>query len=153
MEAAGAREPALTARNVVSTRTDASTSLTGRPHALWFAAGSATAAVSGGLLAALYIASVIGWSLEGRAPVSGWLGIVMGVAGLNAFGNAIDSFVGDSATTRILGTYRGNPAILNYNASTAQVVVQGTDGAFISGWQMSPAQLANVIERRSLGGG
>ena len=50
-----------------------------RPHALWFAAGSATAAVTGGLLAALYIASVIGWSLEGRAPASAWLGIVMGV--------------------------------------------------------------------------
>jgi hypothetical protein len=79
MEAAGEREPALTARNVVSERTDARTSTTGRPHALWLAAGSATAAVTGGLLAALYIASVIGWCLEGRAPASGLLGIVMGV--------------------------------------------------------------------------
>lgn len=46
---------------------------------MWLAAGSPTAAVTGGLLAALYIASAIGWSLEGRAPGSGWLGIVMGV--------------------------------------------------------------------------
>ena len=86
MEAAGEREPALTARNLVSTRTDARTSRTGHPHALWFAAGSATAAVTGGLLAALYIASVIGWSVEGRAPASGWLGIVMGVVVGGIFG-------------------------------------------------------------------
>jgi hypothetical protein len=76
-----------------------------------------------------------------------------GAAGFDAYGKAIDSFVGDSSTTRILGTYRGDPAILNYNVNTAQVVVQGTDGTFISGWQMSPAQLQNVIERGSLGGG
>jgi hypothetical protein len=55
--------------------------------------------------------------------------------------------------SRIFGTYRCDPAILNYNANTAQVVVQGTDGTFISGWQMSPAQLQNVIEWGSLGGG
>jgi|GEM_PF-5740030 len=83
MEAAGEREPGLTARNVVSTRSDATTSTTGQPHALWFAAESATAAVTGGLLAAFYIASVIGWPVEGRAPApapaSGWAGIVMGV--------------------------------------------------------------------------
>jgi hypothetical protein len=76
-----------------------------------------------------------------------------GAAGFDSFGKAIDSFVQDSSTTRIVGTYRGDPAILNYNANTAQVVVQGTDGTFISGWQMSPAQLQNVIERGSLGGG
>jgi hypothetical protein len=74
MEAAGELVPAMTASNVISTRTDASTSTTGRPRALWFVAGSATAAVTGGLLAVLYIASVIGWSLEGRAPARrfGW---------------------------------------------------------------------------------
>ena len=64
-EAAGESEPALTARYVVSTRTDARTSTSGRPHALSFAAGSATAAVTDGLLAALYIASVVGWPAEG----------------------------------------------------------------------------------------
>ena len=30
-------------------------------------------------MAALYITSAIGWSLEGRSPGSEWLGIVMGV--------------------------------------------------------------------------
>jgi len=90
MEAAGEREPGLTARNVVSTRSDATTSTTGQPHALWFAAESATAAVTGGLLAAFYIASVIGWPVEGRAPApapaSGWAGIVMGVVVGGNFG-------------------------------------------------------------------
>jgi hypothetical protein len=79
MERAGESGPALTARNVVSERTDARTSTTGRPHVVWLAAGSASAAVTGGLLAAHYIASAIGWSLEGRSPGSEWLGIVMGV--------------------------------------------------------------------------
>lgn len=79
MNAAGRRVPAARARNVISTRTDASSSTTGRPRALWFAAGAATAAVTGGLLAVVYIAFVIGWALEGRAPASAWFGIVMGV--------------------------------------------------------------------------
>ena len=86
MEAAGEREPGLTARNVVSTRSDATTSTTGHPHALWFAAESATAAVTGGLLAAFYIAAVIGWPVEGGAPASGWIGIVMGVVVGGIFG-------------------------------------------------------------------
>jgi hypothetical protein len=76
-----------------------------------------------------------------------------GASGFEAFGKAVDSFVGDSATVRVMGTYRGSPAILNYNPATAQVVVQATDGAFVSGWQMSPAQLQNVITKASLGGG
>lgn len=74
----------------MSTRTDATTSTTGHPHALWFAAGPATAAVTGGLLAAFYIAAVIGWPVEGRAPASapasGWAGIVMGVVVGGIFG-------------------------------------------------------------------
>lgn len=94
-------------------------------------------------------------ALEAKFKHAGDFGVSegRGAAAFDAYGKAIDSFVGDSATTRIVGTYRGGPAILNYNANTAQVVVQGTDGTFISGWQMSPAQLQNVIERGSLGGG
>ena len=70
----------------MSTRIEVRTSTSGRPAALWFAAGSATGAVTGGLSAALYIASVIGWLAEGRAPASGWLGIVMGVVVGGIFG-------------------------------------------------------------------
>jgi hypothetical protein len=76
-----------------------------------------------------------------------------GASGFDSFGKAVDSFVADSGTVRVVGTYRGSPAILNYNPTTAQVVVQATDGAFVSGWQMSPAQLQNVITNGSLGGG
>jgi len=46
--------------------------------------------VTGGLLAAFYIAAVIGWPVEGRAPASapasGWAGIVMGVVVGGIFG-------------------------------------------------------------------
>jgi hypothetical protein len=76
-----------------------------------------------------------------------------GAAGVQQFGKALNSFVDDSGTVRTLGTYRGDPAILNYNPVTSQVVVQSPDGSLISGWQMSPAQLQNVIQQGSLGGG
>jgi YD repeat-containing protein len=76
-----------------------------------------------------------------------------GAAGFQRFGDAIRSFVEDTSTVRTVGEYRRAPAILNYNAATRLVVVQAPDGAFITGWRMSVAQLKNVIERRSLGGG
>ncbi len=76
-----------------------------------------------------------------------------GAAGFEAFGKALTLFVADSGTVRVMGTYRGSPAILNYNLTTAQVVVQATDGAFVSGWRMSAAQLQYVITKASLGGG
>lgn len=76
-----------------------------------------------------------------------------GGAGFDAYGKAADSFVGDSSTVRVAGTYRGNPAILNYNATSRLVVVQSPDGAFVSGWQLSEAQLQNVMTRGGLGGG
>jgi hypothetical protein len=93
--------------------------------------------------------------LEAKFNHAGDFGVTesRGASGFQAFGKALDSFVGDTDTVRVVGTYRGSPAILNYNPSTAQVVVQSPAGGFISGWQMSPAQLQNVISRGSLGGG
>ncbi len=76
-----------------------------------------------------------------------------GAAGFDAYGKAVDSFVSDSSTIRTAGTYRGNPAILNYNPESRLVVVQAPSGEFVSGWQMSEQQVLNVIERGSLGGG
>jgi len=94
-------------------------------------------------------------ALEAKFKHAGDFGVTepRGAAGFGAYGKAVDAFVQDSGTTRVVGSYRGDSAILNYNANTAQVVVQAPDGTFISGWQMSPAQLQNVIERGSLGGG
>ena len=76
-----------------------------------------------------------------------------GSSSFDAYGKALDEFVRDPKTTRIRGTYRGKPAILNYNQANRLVVVQAPDGSYVSGWQMSKAQLQNVISRRSLGGG
>lgn len=76
-----------------------------------------------------------------------------GTAGFDAFGKALDDFVRDPATTRVMGTYRKAPAILNYNVTTRLVLVQTPAGEFVSGWQMLPNQFMNVVTRRSLGGG
>jgi Colicin D len=76
-----------------------------------------------------------------------------GAAAFDAYGKAVSTFVNDSSTVRVLGTYRGNSAILNYNPESSLVVVQSPSGGFVSGWQMSQEQLQNVIERGSLGGG
>jgi hypothetical protein len=76
-----------------------------------------------------------------------------GAAGFEAYGNAVDSFVSDSSTVRIEGTYRGNAAILNYDPQSRLVVIQEPSGEFVSGWRMSPAQLHYVVTKGSLGGG
>lgn len=76
-----------------------------------------------------------------------------GAAGFDAFGEAIESFLNDIATVRLVGTYRGRSAILSFNPESRLVVVQAPDGAFVSGWRMSEAQFENVITRGSLGGG
>jgi hypothetical protein len=76
-----------------------------------------------------------------------------GAAGFDAYGKAVNSFINDSSTVRTLGTYRGDPAILNYNPDSGLVVVQAPSGEFISGWQASEQQLWNVMNRGSLGGG
>jgi len=76
-----------------------------------------------------------------------------GAQGFEDFRQAVTDFVNDPATIRIDGTYRGDPAILNYNPATRLVVVQQPTGEFVSGWQMSPAQLHYVQTTGSLGGG
>jgi hypothetical protein len=72
-------------------------------------------------------------------------------AAYKAFAEEVDRFVSASTTTRVFGTYRGKPVVLNYDAATHLVVVQAPSGTFISGWKMYEKQLRAVIERRSLG--
>ena len=143
----GAVAPAVTTPDGLTPRLSSVADGTGLPLAI---EDSAVAAEAG-----LPELSASRAALEAKFKHAGDFGVTegRGAAGFDAYGKAVDAFVRDSSTTRIVGTYRGDPAILNYNASTAHVVVQDTNGTFISGWQMSPAQLQNVIERGSLGGG
>ena len=53
-------------------------------------------------------------------------------------------------TLNIDGTYRKEPAILNYNPDTKLVVIQKPDGDYVSGWKLSPDQEKNVTESGSL---
>jgi hypothetical protein len=76
-----------------------------------------------------------------------------GKAGFEAFENAVKQHVDDPATMHINGTYRGEPAILNYNSNNGLVVVQSPTGEFISGWRVSPAQATNILNQGKLGGG
>ena len=76
-----------------------------------------------------------------------------GQAGFDAFAKAVSEQVIDPATLHIAGTYRGSPAILNFNPSTGTVVVQNPAGEFISGWRASQAQATNILNQGKLGGG
>lgn len=69
------------------------------------------------------------------------------------FEQALHDFMDAPGTTRIRGTYHGQPAILSYSSKTGQVVVQDASGNFVSAWKMSPAQLQHVMTSGSLGGG
>lgn len=76
-----------------------------------------------------------------------------GKAGFDAYEESVSEQVKDPATMHIAGTYRGNPAILNYNPSTGTVVVQSPTGEFISAWRVSQAQATNIVNHGKLGGG
>jgi hypothetical protein len=76
-----------------------------------------------------------------------------GRAGFDNFDRAVTQVVDDPATLHIQGTFRGQPAILNYNPNSGLCVIQSPDGKFISGWKLDPEQAANVTSRGTLGGG
>lgn len=76
-----------------------------------------------------------------------------GKEGFRQFDDAVKNHVDDPATLHIDGTYRGNPAILNYNPNTGLVVVQSPSGEFVSGWKLSRQQAQNVLDQGKLGGG
>ncbi|WP_428342353.1 colicin D domain-containing protein [Mycobacterium sp.] len=76
-----------------------------------------------------------------------------GRAGFDKFENALKAVVDDPSTVHIQGTYRGQPAILNYNPDSGVCVIQSPGGQFVSGFKLSPGQVQNVLGRGSLGGG
>jgi hypothetical protein len=73
-----------------------------------------------------------------------------GKAGLDEFEQAVRSQIQDPATLHINGTYRGDPAVINYNPNTGLAVIQKPSGEFVSGWRLSPEQATNVLQRGSL---
>lgn len=75
-----------------------------------------------------------------------------GGEGFRHFADALDRFMRAPTTTRIGGTYRGQPAVLNFDRNTNLVVIQDMGGSLLSGWKMSPAQARHLYERGRLGG-
>jgi pyruvate/2-oxoacid:ferredoxin oxidoreductase beta subunit len=66
------------------------------------------------------------------------------------FEQALRAHVEDQTTVVIQGTYRGEPVTHFVNPQTGLHVMRGADGAFVSGWRLTPDQLANVLARSSL---
>ena len=93
--------------------------------------------------------------LEAKYKHAGDFGVTAprGTTGFQQFGKALSEFVNSGSTIRMWGTYRRSPAVLNFDVNSGRVVVQYPDGAFWTGFRANAAQLANIIERRSLGGG
>jgi hypothetical protein len=75
-----------------------------------------------------------------------------GRKGFEAFESTVKEFVQRESTQHKAGTYLGKPVILNYDESTRLVVIQETNGSFVSGWRMSDAQLRHVVRDGRLGG-
>lgn len=73
-----------------------------------------------------------------------------GAAGFNEFDDVIKKFVDSPTTVRQLGTYRGDEVVMNYDPSTRLIIIQDTDGQFVSGWRLDDDQYANVSIRGSL---
>jgi hypothetical protein len=73
-----------------------------------------------------------------------------GLAGFERLADALKQFVHDPSTLHINGTYRGQPAVLNYNPDSGICIIEGFDGSFQSGWKLSPEQAWNVLNRGSL---
>lgn len=73
-----------------------------------------------------------------------------GKTGFQEFDQALKSHVDNPSTLHINGTYRGDPAIINYNPETGLAVIQKPTGEFISGWRLDPQQAMNVLQRGSL---
>jgi isocitrate lyase len=66
------------------------------------------------------------------------------------FERAMRAHVEDETTLVILGTYRGEPATHFVNPQTGLNVMRDAQDAFVSGWRLTPVQLANLLTRRSL---
>lgn len=78
----------------------------------WVAASLTSAAATGGLVAILYLASAIGWTIEGRAPASGWVAVVAGVAAGSVAGGVAIGIQRQRAWPRIAAPIIGSALIV-----------------------------------------
>jgi hypothetical protein len=58
--------------------------------------------------------------------------------------------VEDEMTLALAGTYRGEQVTHFVNPQTGLNVIRDAQYAFVSGWRLTPVQLANVLIRRRL---
>jgi hypothetical protein len=93
--------------------------------------------------------------LEGKFKHARDFGVMVSRSrrGFDEFRIALEDFLSRPSTTRIVGVYRGERVILNYNIESRLVVVQRTTGELISGWRMTPDQLQRIRAARRLGVG
>ncbi|MFT3798375.1 colicin D domain-containing protein [Microbacterium sp.] len=68
------------------------------------------------------------------------------------FSAAIHQHISSAGTQAIQGTYRGQ-SVTHYLDLPTSLNVISRNGEFVSGWRLSPDQLANVLRNGSLGGG
>lgn len=66
------------------------------------------------------------------------------------FERAMRAHVEDKTTLALPGTYRGAVVTHFVNPQTGLNVMRDAQNAFVSGWRLTPAQLANVLTRKSL---
>jgi RHS repeat-associated protein len=71
-------------------------------------------------------------------------------ASASKFSSALNQHINSSSVTAIQGTYRGTPVIHHVDKSTGLNVITDRAGTFISGWKLSPDQLANILTHGGL---
>jgi hypothetical protein len=117
-------------------------------------AGTATktAAESGGDLSKILMRSPR--QLQAKFKHAADFGVEGNYSRANAakFSEAINQHINAAGTEAIQGTYRGQ-AVTHHLDPTTGLDVISRSGEFVSGWRLSPGQLANVLRNGSLGGG
>lgn len=92
--------------------------------------------------------------LQSKFKHAGDFGVTGNYSKANAanFSSAMHQHINAAGTRAIQGTYRGESVTHYLNPSTGLNVIS-RNGEFVSGWQLSPGQLANVLKHGGLGGG
>ncbi|GAA4748401.1 hypothetical protein GCM10023350_36660 [Nocardioides endophyticus] len=92
--------------------------------------------------------------LQSKFKHAGDFGVTGNYSKANAanYSSAMHQHINAAGTRAIQGTYRGESVTHHLNPATGLNVI-ARNGEFVSGWQLSPGQLANVLKHGGLGGG